>query len=113
MVATCNAQTTASAKGTKQESATLISAGGDALVKPTIKIGIKIDPLNQADVKALEDAMKPYEDIVKEYNRLAGLKNSIYQTLIKAKGISMKELAQDPRITVDSINLVINRPDKK
>ena len=79
------------------------------LVKPITKpVGIAIDPLNQADIKALNEAMKPYEDIVKEYNRLAGLKNNIYQTLIKAKGINIKDLAKEPQITTDTINLVVN-----
>lgn len=100
------AQPTASVK--KSEPAVITSSG--TAVKPTEKKGIAIAPSLQADIKQLDAAMKPYEDLVKEYNRLAGLKNHIYDVLIKANGIDMKKLlTEQTQITVDSIKLVVNK----
>lgn len=73
------------------------------------KRGIRIAPALQADIKQLEDTMKPYEEVWKEYNRLAGLKSHVYEVLIKAEGIDMKELVAQPQITADSIKLLIKK----
>lgn len=83
-------------------------------ITQTKKVGIAIDPLNKADIKALDDGMKPYEDFVKEYNRLFGLRDRIYKTLMGTKGVDPKDFAEQPRITADSINMVLRvEPPKK
>lgn len=90
----------------KQLDATTVTSGGAVIKKPETK-GIAIAPSLQADIKQLDEAMKPYEDLVKEYNRLAGLKNHIYEVLIKADGIDMKNLIAQPVVTQDSIKLTL------
>lgn len=72
------------------------------------KEGIAIDKLNQADIKALDEAMKPLEDYVREYNRLAGLKGRIYQTLVKSHGIDIRDY-ESLKITADSIKFLTNK----
>lgn len=95
------------------QGASVSSGGSNAVIpKQTKKVGFVIDPLNKADIKALDDAMKPFEDYAKEYNRLVGLRDRIYQTLIRAKGIDIKELTELPIITADSINLILNAEPK-
>lgn len=96
-------------KQVDQNGNAIIATGSASLtsVQKTKPIGIAIDPLLQADIKQLDEAMKPYEDIVKEYNRIVGLRTRIYETLIKAKGIAMKDLSAPPQITSDSLKLII------
>lgn len=66
---------------------------------------IYILPILQNDIKSLNDQMKPYEEIVKEYNRLLGLKVIIYQTIIKSKGIRLDSLIAEPIFLQDSIKV--------
>lgn len=82
-----------------------ITSGGSTALLDKAEQAIYILPILQNDIKSLNDQMKPYEEIVKEYNRLLGLKVTIYQTIIKSKGIRLDSLIAEPIFLSDSIKV--------
>lgn len=84
-----------------------ITSGGSAALLENRKSeqSIYIQPTLQNSIKSLNDQMKPYEEMVKEYNRLLGLKITIYQTIIQSKGIGLDSLITEPIFLQDSIKV--------
>lgn len=87
----------------------LIVGGNVVKKKETVTIGLRIQSGSQKDIKELTEAMKPYEDQWREYNRLLGLRTNIYTTLMKSTVYSIDSLAAQPVITQDSIKMVFKK----